>query len=227
MRSKGNEVERRPEGSTLAVSFINNNERSLHKVKITKEATLPVLSSPLSSEKKQSPYSTIINREKAPNHSKRSTKDIALHHLIKELPQHSIIAVSHGSKIDIIKRYCPDESFDYLKEEQIIDQDKLSLWLDKASYTEDERLFVLFYLSHHRDGYRVLQPTLTPHRHILEYLQKKTTKLNHDKKILCTHGGLYYTIHNNLDRKEIYKDYTICLFDADRRHTTYNDYAQR
>lgn len=187
---------------------------------------LPILTSPLT-EKKQKHSPSSVNRDKVPNHSKRSTKWVDVKTIIPELPHPCIIAVSHGSKIDIIKRACPDESFDYLKEEQIIDQDKLSLWLSKASYTEEERLFVLFYLSHHRDGYRILHPTLTTHKHILDYLQIKKIESKKDKKVLCSHGWLYYTIQNNPNRKIIYKDYPICILDADRRHTTYNDYAQK
>ena len=99
--------------------------------------------------------------------------------------------------------------------------------MSKEYYTEEEFLFVLFYLSHHRDGYRVLHPTLTTHKYILDYLQIKNINLKKDKKILCSHGGLYYTIQNNPERKDIYKDYPICILDADRRHTTYNDYAQK
>jgi hypothetical protein len=187
---------------------------------------LPILTSPLSSEKKHK-YDTIINREKAPQHSKRSTAENNLQEIIKELPHPCIIAISHGSKIDIIKKSCQNEQFDYLKEEQSLDQEKLSLFLDKASYTEEELLFVILYLSHHRDGYRVLHPTLTTHKYILDYLQVKKIELKKDKKILCSHGWLYYTIYNNPEWKEIYKDYPICILDADRRHTTYNDYAQR
>lgn len=188
--------------------------------------TLPILTSPLVEHKSQ-PNQTVVNREKTPQHSKWSTKWVDLPTLIAELPHPCIIAVSHGSKIDIIKRACKDESFEYLKEEQILDQEKISLWLSKENYTEEEFLFVLFYLSHHRDGYRVLHPTLTTHKYILDYLQIKNINLKKDKKILCSHGGLYYTIQNNPERKETYKDYPICILDADRRHTTYNDYAQK
>jgi hypothetical protein len=191
-----------------------------------RKLNLPILTSPLTTEKKSS-HNTIINREKTPHHSKRSTKWINLEKVISELPHPCIIAVSHGSKIDIIKRACKNEQFDYLKEEQILDQEKLSQWLEKDTYTEDEFLFVCFYLAHHRDGYRILQPTLTTHKYILDYLQIKKIELKKDKKILCSQWWLYYTIENNPERKEIYKDYPICILDADRRHTTYNDYAQR
>ena len=39
--------------------------------------------------------------------------------------------------------------------------------------------------------------------------------------ILCTHGGLYNVLDTNIAE---YKDYTLCFFDADRWHKTYNDY---
>ena len=207
-------------------SFINKNKGSLHKVGMTNQYWLPILTSPLISEKKYSHEDT-IDRSKQDQHSKRSTRWVDLETLIKELPHPCIIAVSHGSKIDIIKRACNNEQFDYLKEEQILDQEKLSQWLQKDTYTEDEFLFVCFYLAHHRDGYRILTPTLSTHKYILDYLQIKKIELKKDKKILCSHGGLYYTIQNNPDRKDIYKDYPICILDSDRWHSTYNDYAQK
>ncbi len=187
---------------------------------------LPILSSPIAIEKKNN-HQTVIDRTQATQHSKRSSKWIDLKSLIAELPHPCIIAVSHGSKIDIIKKACERESFDYLKEEQVIDQERLSLWLKKASYTVEEFLFIVFYLSHYRDGYRVLQATLNKHRYILDYLHVKNNRPKKDKKALCTHGWLYYTIENNPEWKELYKEYPICILDADRRHTTYNDYAQK
>jgi hypothetical protein len=151
------------------------------------KTSLPMLSSPLSSEKKHL-HDTIINREKVPQHSKRSTAENNLQEIIKELPHPCIIAVSHGSKIDIIKKFCPNEQFDYLKEEQILDQEKLSLFLNKASYTEEELLFVILYLSHHRDGYRILHPTITTHKYILEYLQIKKIELKSEIMTQKPHG---------------------------------------
>ena len=204
-------------------TIINKQENTIEG-KIVSQ--LPILISPLAAEKKHNHLSA-VNRDKVPQHSKRSTKWADLQSIMAELPHPCIIAVSHGSKIDIIKKSCNNEQFDYLKEEQILDQEKLTQWLSKESFTEQEFLFVIFYLSHHRDGYRVLHPTLTTHKYILDYLQIKKIELKKDKKILCSHGWLYYTIQNNPERKEIYKDYPICILDADRRHTTYNDYAQR
>lgn len=210
------------------ITILEKEQSLWHKEQSSQKENqlLPILTSPLITEKK-SKKQTIINREKTPQHSKRSTKNNTLQETISELPHPCIIAVSHGSKIDIIKKHCPDEQFDYLKEEQIIDQKKLSLFLNKAKYTQEEFLFVVFYLSHHRDGYRIINPTITTHKYILDYLQIKKTELKKDKKILCSHGWLYYTMQNNPERSELYKDYPICILDADRWHTTYNDYAQR
>lgn len=203
----------------LSSSYLKTKEEN-------NELFLPTLSSSII-EKKNKKNDTIINREKVPQHSKRSTSECSLEEVVSELPHPCIIAVSHWSKIDIIKKKCPNEQFNYLKEEQIFDQEKLSSFLEKDSYTEEEFLFIIFYLSHHRDWYRIITPTLTIHKYILDYLQIKKVKIKNDKKILCSHGWLYYTIQNNPERKNIYKNFTICIFDADRRHTTYNDYAQR
>jgi len=209
--------------SEWITNIVDNNE---HPPVKGGRGVLPTLASPLAAEKKHNHLSA-LNRDKVPQHSKRSTKWADLQSIIAELPHPCIIAVSHGSKIDIIKKSCSNEQFDYLKEEQILDQEKLIQWLSKEKFTEQEFLFVIFYLSHHRDGYRVLHPTLTTHKYILDYLQIKKIELKKDKKILCSHGWLYYTLQNNPERKETYKDYPICILDADRRHTTYNDYAQR
>ncbi len=187
---------------------------------------LPTLSSPLKSDFKTE-HITSTNREKVPNHSKRSTKGLDLATIINELPHPCIIAVSHTSKIDIIKRACSHESFNYLKEEQILDHDKLNTRLHKKERASDELLFVIFYLAHHRDGYRVLNPILPTHKYILDYLQGSKPLLSTNKKILCSHGWLYYTMSNKEYRDNNFAQYPICLLDADRRHTTYNDFAQK
>ena len=190
------------------------------------EVSLPTLSSPLKTEKK-STHETTVNREKTPQHSKWLSKDIPLQTMIHELPQPSIIAVSHASKIDIIKRACPNISFQYLKEEQIIDQIKLESRLQKDIRSEQEVLFIIFYLAHHRDGYRVLNPILPLHKYILEYLQDKKSTLDPTKHILCSHWWLYYTMSQQENWEKNFKHYPIALFDADFWHTTYNDFAQK
>lgn len=189
------------------------------------EVSLPILSSPLKAEQK-SVHETIVNREKTPQHSKWLTKDISLQTMINELPQPSIIAVSHGSKIDIIKRACPHISFQYLKEEQIIDKAKLESRLQKTIWSAEEVLFIVFYLAHHRDGYRVLNPIISTHKYILEYLQDNKTTLDPTKHILCSHGWLYYTMSQQ-ENWNNFKDYPIVLLDADFWHTTYNDFSQK
>lgn len=190
------------------------------------EVSLPTLSSPLKTEKK-STHETTVNREKTTQHSKWLSKDIPLQTMIHELPQPSIIAVSHASKIDIIKRACPNISFQYLKEEQIIDQIKLESRLQKDIRSEQEVLFIIFYLAHHRDGYRVLNPILPLHKYILEYLQDKKSTLDPTKHILCSHWWLYYTMSQQENWEKNFKHYPIALFDADFWHTTYNDFAQK
>ena len=190
------------------------------------EVSLPTLSSPLKTEKK-STHETTVNREKTPQHSKWLSKDIPLQTMIHELPQPSIIAVSHASKIDIIKRACPNISFQYLKEEQIIDQIKLESRLQKDIRSEQEVLFIIFYLAHHRDGYRVLNPILPLHKYILEYLQDKRSTLDPTKHILCSHWWLYYTMSQQENWEKNFNNYPIALFDADFRHTTYNDFSQK
>ena len=111
--------------------------------------TLPILTSPLKPEQ-NSEYKSIVNRDNAPQHSKRSSKGVALQSIIKELPRPSIIAVSHASKIDTIKRSCPQETFQYLKEEQIIDHEKLHSRLQKSIRSEEEVLFVILYIAHYK-----------------------------------------------------------------------------
>ncbi len=98
--------------------FINIVEKSEKK---NEKSSLPILSSPLSSEKKHL-HDSIINREKVPQHSKRSTAENNLQEIIKELAHPCIIAVSHGSKIDIIKKPCANEQFDSHKAGQHLEQ---------------------------------------------------------------------------------------------------------
>ena len=193
---------------------------------ISKKQLLPVLSSPLKAEKKTS-HIIATNRVSVPSESKFSTAGLDIQTLIKELPHPCIIAVSHGSKIDIIKNACPDESFHYLKAEQVIDHEKFSQRLTKEHFLSEEISFVMFYLAHHRDGYRVLQPTLNTHKYILDYLQTSSPTINKDKKILCSLGGLYYSLEQTQRRQEEFSDYPICILDADRRHISYNNFAQK
>lgn len=185
---------------------------------------LPTLSSPLKpiSSQKQSPST---DRSTAPQHSKYSTKNLTLKQIIPQLPDTCIIALSHASKIDIVKKACPNETFSFFKQEQIIDQNKLKQWLNRGTYSYEELLFVISYLSHHRDWYRVIQAILPQHKYILDYLQSTQTTIPQGK-ILCSHGGLYHMMEQE-NRKKDFSDYPICVLDADRRHITYNDFAQK
>lgn len=194
------------------------------QVQIT-DLKLPTLTAPVKQVAKSS-YTQATNREKIPQHSKFSTQWVQLQDIINELPKDAIIAVSHSSKIDIIKHACPNKQFDYLKEEQILDQENIKKWLHKSSFSDDEILFVLFYLSHHHQGYRILKPTLTTHHYILNYLHKKTIHTDSKHQILCSQGWLYYTLLES-GRRDEYSSRPICLLDADWRHITYNNYAQK
>lgn len=68
-------------------------------------------------------------------------KGLNIRELIDQLPQPSLIAVSHPSKIDIIKNACPEYHFDYLKDDQIIDFTLYNKWIKKDNLSMHERLF--------------------------------------------------------------------------------------
>lgn len=214
-------------GELVIQSKDSSLQQVLHPtIQETTQRQLPILSSPVKAEKKNE-STTIIDREKVPQHSKRSSKGVWLEKIINELPRPSIIAVSHASKIDIIKRACPQETFQYLKEEQIIDQEKLNSRLQKTVRSEEEVLFVILYIAHYKAWYRVLWPVLPLHRHIIEYLQDNRHVVNNKHHILCSHGGLYYTMSQKDTWEKNFSDYPIAMLDADRWHTTYNDFSQK
>lgn len=191
----------------------------------TTSESLPILSSPAST-KKPTHTTHLINRDNTPTESKFSTAWLKLQDIIPQLPEKSIIAVSHGSKIDIIRRACPDTKFWFLKAEQVISHEKLKQRTQKKIFSSQEVLFVVFYLSHQRDGYRVLDPKLSTHKYILDYLQATSTSLA-SEKILCSLWWLYYTLEDKNRWQQEFSDYTICILDADWRHTSYNNYAQK
>lgn len=75
-------------------------------------------------------------------------KGLSIRELIDQLPEPSLIAVSHPSKIEIIKNACPDYHFDYLKDDQVINFSLYQKRIQKDSLSMNERLFCILYSSH-------------------------------------------------------------------------------
>ncbi len=190
------------------------------------EWSIPRIERPTSKDRKNHSENK-INKLFEWQWKKISMKWMNIKELIDKLPQPSIIAVSHPSKIDIIKNACPWYNFDYLKENQVIDFTLYEKRIQKKNLSMSEWLFCLLYLSHTSLWYSVIQATLTEHKHILSYITVREKERTYNNHILCTHGWWYAYRDQHNDRSEELGDYTICMRDIDRWYITYNDYSSR
>ncbi len=204
------------------IEIINN-----HKDKESEIMSMPHIERPSNKKSKSLENDKKINPLFLGQGWKISMKWLHIQELINELPMPSIIAVSHPSKIDIIKNACPWYRFNYLKEDQIIDFALYEQRTQKKSLSMSEWLFCILYVSHALLWYSIIQAVITEHKHILSYITKKESNKNYENHILCTHGWWYAYRDQHSDRSEQLSKYTICMRDIDRRYITYNDYSSK
>lgn len=200
---------------------------SITQENINKDISIEAIQRPLALKEKKNTHQSLEKEFLQWESNKISMKNLNIKELIDTLPKPSLIAVSHPSKIDIIKNAYPDYHFNYLKDDQLIDFTIFNKRIQKDYLSMDEWLFVVLYASHALLWYSVLQTHLPIHKHILSYISDKNITKNYMNHILCTHGGWYSYREQNPDRSNKLDQYTICMLDIDRRYITYNDYASK
>lgn len=139
-----------------------------------------------------------------------------------------VLSFSHWTKLDIAKNALHSiwyQQISYLKQEQYIDQNYFTQWLNKPECSQDDFLFCCKYLSQLEKGMWVIDIRTSSDRKIFQAI-KKYMPFNPSSVVLCSHGGLYALLEWNLDiDKERLKDYTIVYCDPEWRYTSYNNYS--
>lgn len=134
-----------------------------------------------------------------------------------------IWSFSHKNKLDIAKRFLQTQWYGaiwFLQSSQLIDPKRFSDFLSKKVFSIEEVYFVVKYCSHLFQKFSILDLRVRDEYWIYYFLSDPGVR-EHHPLILCTHGWLYNVLDTNI---EDYKDYTLCFFDADWWHKTYNDY---
>ncbi len=134
-----------------------------------------------------------------------------------------IWAFSHKNKLDIAKRFLQNQWYNnigFLQSSQLIDPKRFAAFLAKNNFTVVEVYFVIKYCSHLFQKFGILDLRVRDEYWIYYFLSDLWVR-EKSPLVLCTHGWLYNLLDTNIDD---YKDYTLCFFDADWRHKTYNDY---
>ncbi len=136
-----------------------------------------------------------------------------------------ILAFQNIQKLDIAKMVLNDigiKNIWFIKEDQSINEEMFTNFLNKGRFTEDECLFVCKYLSHLDKGYGTLDLNNSSDRKIY-YTIKDTKDKTRYPVILATHSGVY----SMMKEENHFPDYDIFFFDTERRYKTYNFFLSR
>ena len=137
-----------------------------------------------------------------------------------------ILAFSNNQKLDIAKNLLNDmwiKNIWFLKDDQVIDYDKFTHFLQKKSYTDGEVNFILKYYSHLDQWYGMLDLNTKSDYQIYHSLKNKKAQTKYPI-VLATHQGLFYGMQ---EWENIYKDHEIFFMDAERRYKSYNMFLWR
>ncbi|MEI6118531.1 MAG: hypothetical protein WCP92_04850 [bacterium] len=132
-----------------------------------------------------------------------------------------ILTFQNIQKLDIAKAVLNDmgvKNIGFTREEQMINQETFQKFLNKGTFTQEECLFVIKYISHLKRGLGILHLNSQTDYRIYYYI-KDTRNQTKYPIILTTHHGLFAAMQDN---EEMYKDYDICFFDTEQRYKTYN-----
>lgn len=136
-----------------------------------------------------------------------------------------ILCFSNLQKLEIAKSCLHQlgiKNLWFLKEEQTINESKFSHFLNKASFSHEEVLFVIKYLSHLHAGYGTLHLSTKHDHQIYAYLKDTRDQIKYPF-VLTTHSGLF----SSLNDMGSYQDYAICFFDLERWYKSYNFFLSR
>lgn len=136
-----------------------------------------------------------------------------------------IFSFSNKSKLDIAKNILWNlgiKNIWYVKEEQVFNDEKLDLFINKWFFTENEFYFILKYFSHLEQGLGVLDLNSKGDFEIYTALKDQRNVVNYPI-ILSTHWWLF----SLLEQKEKYEWYHVVFFDVEWWYKWYNTYQSR
>ena len=161
------------------------------------------------------------------NHTRYYVWDMDIKELLKEIAsQKNVILVFQNiQKLDIAKMILNDmwvKNIGFIKEDQTINEEMFTDFLNKGQFTENEFLFVCKYLSHLDKWYGTLDLNNWGDWKIY-YAIKDTRAKTKFPLILATHSGIY----SMMKEENHFPDYDIFFFDTERRYKTYNFFLSR
>ncbi len=164
-----------------------------------------------------------IDTNNLENQKKYYIGNIAIKDLLTSLAANKnvILTFQNIQKLDIAKAVLNDmgvKNIGFTREEQMINQETFQKFLNKGTFTQEECLFVIKYISHLKRGLGILHLNSQTDYRIYYYI-KDTRNQTKYPIILTTHHGLFAAMQDN---EEMYKDYDICFFDTEQRYKTYN-----
>ena len=147
--------------------------------------------------------------------------------LLKEIAsQKNVILVFQNiQKLDIAKMILAEigvKNIWFIKEDQTINEEMFTDFLNKGQFTETEFLFICKYLSHLDKGYGTLDLNNWGDRKIYYAIKDTRVKVKYPL-ILATHSGIY----SMMKEENHFPDYDIYFFDTERRYKTYNFFLSR
>lgn len=137
-----------------------------------------------------------------------------------------ILAFASVSKLNIVKNILNDaglKNIGFAKGYTTIDQANFSRFLNKSTFSDNEFLFVVKYLSHVLNEWSILDLNTKMDYKINYYIQSEK-KFENFPVVLSTHGWLY-SILKNPDHK--YRNYDVCFFDTEMWYKWYNDFQSQ
>jgi len=140
--------------------------------------------------------------------------------------QQIILAFASVAKLNIVKNMLTDagiKNIGFAKWYTTIDQVSFSRFLNKSSFSDNEFLFVVKYLSHVLNDGSVLDLNTKTDYKINYYIQSEK-KFENFPVVLSTHGGLYSMLKNPEHK---YRNYDVCFFDVEMWYKWYNDFQSQ
>ena len=164
-----------------------------------------------------------IDTDSLENQKKYYIGNIAIKDMLTALAANKnvILAFQNIQKLDIAKAVLNDigiKNIGFTKEDQMINQDTFQKFVNKGSFSDEECMFVIKYVSHLKRWLGVLQLNSQSDYRIYYYI-KDTRNQTKYPIILTTHHGLFTSMQ---DEEETYKEYDICFFDTEQRYKSYN-----
>ena len=158
---------------------------------------------------------------------KYSVNNLNLKALLSSLATNKqiVFAFSSKSKLDIAKNILADlgiKNIGFVKEEQMLNHEKLSAFMNKGVFSENEVFFLLKYFSHAEQGLGILELNTKGDFEIYTALKDQRDIVNYPI-VLATHWGLF----SLLEQEEKYKNYRVVFFDAEWWYKSYNYYLSR